>query len=83
MVLFGVTVPANYVNFVVLGILVPALGGAPAIAVPEAPPAPHGVMVLLAVGVTFASIVSFLMAGLVLYGLRHRPGDRGGSDGDR
>jgi hypothetical protein len=74
-VLYWATVPANYVNLLVLGILIPALGGAPAIAVPDAPPAPGGVKALLAVGIIFASVVSFLMAGLVLYGLRRRPGD--------
>ena len=74
-VLYWATVPANYINMVVLGILAPALGGAPAIAVPEAPAPADGVKALLVAGIAFATVASFLMAGLVLYGLRRRPGD--------
>jgi hypothetical protein len=72
-VLYWATVPANYVNMLVLGILAPVLGGAPTISVPEAPPAPGGVKAMIGAGVAFATIASFVMVGLVLYGLRRQP----------
>jgi hypothetical protein len=74
-VLYWTTVPANYVSMVVLGILAPALGGAPALAVPEAPPAAAGVKAMVGAGIAFATIASFVMAGLVLHGLRRQRTD--------
>ena len=71
-VLYLATVPANYLNMLVLGILTPALGGAPELAAPEAPPAPPGVKAMITAGIVFATVVAFVMSGLMIRGLRER-----------
>lgn len=71
-VLYWSTVPANWVVMLMLGILAPALGASPSLAVPEAPPAPAGVQAMVTVGIILASVASFLMAGIAAYGLRER-----------
>jgi hypothetical protein len=69
-VLFWATVPGNYLVMLILGIVLPAMGIAPALAVPEGP-APAGLgQTLLVFGIVLATITSFVMSGLVLYGLR-------------
>lgn len=73
--LYWMTVPANYVVFFILGLLMPALGVAPALAVPEAAPPVGLTKVLLNTGITIATITSFAMAILVLVGLRDRRAD--------
>jgi hypothetical protein len=70
-VLWVATVPANYLALVVLGILGPALGATPALlAGPDTPPTPPGVEALVVAGIVVASVSSFVMSGLVIYGLR-------------
>jgi hypothetical protein len=74
-VLYWMTVHANYVVMGILGVLVPALGAAPELAVPEAPPAVGGVKALLIAGIVIATVSSFVMSILVLVGLRGRRAD--------
>jgi hypothetical protein len=69
-VLYWSTVPANYLVMLLLGILAPALGGLPPLAVPEAPPASPVASLVVTSGIILATVSSFVMAGLVLYGLR-------------
>lgn len=74
-VLYWSTVPINYVLMGVLGIAAPALGASPGLVAPEAPPAPPGVQALVTAGIILATVASFALSGLVVYGLRQRAGD--------
>ena len=56
----------------ILGILVPALGAGPPLAAPELQPAAPAVQTLINVGIVLATVSSFVMCALVLYGLRTR-----------
>ena len=69
-VLYWATVPANYAVMAILGVVVPAMGAAPPIAAPEVPPPAGAAATLTTVGIVLATVSSFMMAGLVLYGLR-------------
>jgi hypothetical protein len=73
--LYLATVPLNYLVMAILGIITPALGASPSLAVPEAPAAPGPVQALVVAGIVLATVSSFVMSGLVVYGLRRRPGD--------
>jgi hypothetical protein len=73
-VLYWSTVPLNYVVMAILGVITPALGASPSLAVPEAPAAPPAVQGLVVFGIVLATISSFAMSGLVVYGLRSRAG---------
>jgi hypothetical protein len=73
-VLFWVTVPGNYAVMVILGVALPLLGAGPAIASPETPEPVGAVAGLLVAGISLATIISFTMCGLVIYGLRGRHG---------
>lgn len=69
-VLYWSTVPANYAVMVILGVLGPALGSYPSLVIPDAPPVAAGVQALVTSGIILATVSSFAMASLVLYGLR-------------
>jgi hypothetical protein len=69
-VLYWATVPANYVIFVILGVLAPALGASPALAVPDAVPPPAAVQALVTAGIALATISNFVGSILVVVGMR-------------
>ncbi len=71
-VLYWMTVHANYLVFFILGVLIPALNVAPALAVPEAVPPVGAAKLLMNTGILVATVSSFAMAILVLVGLRER-----------
>ena len=70
-VLYAVTVPINYLAMVNLGVLAPLARVAPPIVAPKGlAPAPAWAQGVVNVTLVIVTLSSFLMTGLILYGLR-------------
>jgi hypothetical protein len=73
-ILYAVTIPANYFIMAVLGVLAPAMGFPQAIATPDLPSTAAWVHALVAATLVIATVSNLSMSGLMIYGLRARPG---------
>jgi hypothetical protein len=69
-VLAFVTIWPNYLALAALGIMAPAVGVSPAISGPKLPPPPAWASGVVNATLVIVTVSSFVMGGLVLYGLR-------------